>query len=129
MTREFLKNLGVDDAKIDKILDENMNDIGREKRRTEAAEAKLITANTALTDANGKLSTARTELETLKKANGDITEVQQQLSNLQAKYDADTADLKGMLADRDYISRAIGKGLKFSSKAAERAFSDALKEK
>ena len=122
MTREFLKNLGVDDAKIDKILDENMNDIGREKRRTEAAEAKLITANTALTDANGKLSTARTELETLKKANGDIAAVQQRLSNLQTKYDTDTADLKGKLAARDYsdaISWAIaGKGLKFSSRAA-----------
>lgn len=133
MTREFLKNLGVDDAKIDKILDENMNDIGREKRRTEAAETKLTTANTALTDANGKLATAQTELETLKKANGDIAAVQQQLSNLQAKYDADTAALKGKLADRDYsdaIGRAIaGKGLKFSSKAAERAFTDAIREK
>lgn len=130
MTRDFLKNLGVEDATIDKILDENMSDIGKEKRKTEAAEGRLATAKTDLEAANGKLSTAQTELETLKKANGDVAAVQQQLSDLQKKYDTDTAALKGQLADRDYsdaISKAIaGKGLKFSSKAAERAFTDAL---
>lgn len=133
MTREFLKNLGVEDATIDKILDENMQDIGKEKRKTDAAEAKLTTAKSDLDAANGKLATANTELENLKKANGDIAAVQQQLSELQAKYDKDTGDLKNQLADRDYsdaISKAIaGKGLKFSSKAAEKAFTDALKEK
>ena len=119
MTREFLKNLGVEDATIEKILDENKSDIGKEKGKTDTAEAKL---NTALAEANGKLAITQTELETLKKANGDITAVQQQLSDLQAKYDTDTADLKGKLADRDYsdaINWAIaGKRLKFSSRAA-----------
>lgn len=78
--------------------------------------------NTALAEANGKLATTQTELETLNMANGDISAVQQQLFNLQTKYDTDTADLKGKLADRDYsgaISWAVtGKGLKFSSRAA-----------
>lgn len=133
MTRDFLKNLGVEDATIDKILDENMQDIGKEKRKTDAAEARLTAAKADLETANGKLDTANKELDTLKKANGDIAAVQQQLSDLQAKYDKDTSDLKNQLADRDYsdaISKAIsGKGLKFSSKAAEKAFTDALKEK
>ena len=119
MIREFLKNLGVEDATIKKILDKNKSDIGKEKRKTCTAEAKL---NTALAEANGKLAITQTELETLKKANGDIAAVQQRLSNLQTKYDTDTADLKGKLAARDYsdaISWAIaGKGLKFSSRAA-----------
>lgn len=126
MTREFLKNLGLEDAAIDKILDENMRDIGREKGNT-------ATAQTELTAAQEKLKTAQTELEGLKKANGDIATVQKQLTDLQAKYDKDTGDLKGQLADRDYsdaITRAIsGKALKFSSKSAERAFTAALKEK
>lgn len=126
MTREFLKNMGLEDAAIDSILNENMQDIGKEKAKTNAAKADLA-------DAQVKLTAAQTELEGLKKANGDIAAVQQQLTDLQAKYDKDTGDLKGQLEDRDYsdaITRAIaGKALKFSSKSAERAFTAALKEK
>ncbi len=126
MTREFLKKLGLEDAAaIDQILDENMDDIGKERAKTTAARA-------ALTDAQGQLTTAQTELEGLKKAGGDIAAVRQQLTELQAKYDTDTRALQGQLADRDYgdaISRAIaGRGLKFSSKSAERAFTAALRE-
>ena len=125
MTREFLKNLGLDDAAIDNILNENMADIGKEKAKTTTAKADLA-------DAQGKLSAAQSELEALKKAGGDAAAVQQQLTELQARYDKDTGDLRTQLADRDYadaIGKAItGKGLKFSSKSAERAFTAALKE-
>ena len=125
MTREFLKNLGLEDAAIDNILNENMADIGKEKAKTTAAKADLA-------DAQGKLAAAHAELETLKKSNGDAAAVQKQLTELKAKYDKDTGDLRTQLADRDYadaIARAItGKGLKFSSKSAERAFTAALKE-
>ena len=69
------------------------------------------------------------------KLDAKITElagVQQQLTDLQTKYNKDTGDLRAQLADRDYteaVGRAIaGKGLKFSSKSAERAFKAALKE-
>ncbi len=126
MTREFLKNLGLEDAAIDKILDENMQDIGKEK-------AKTTTAQTGMSAANEKLTAALGELEALKKSNGDIASVQKQLSELQKKYDADIADRDAKLADRDYtdaINKAISsKSLKFSSKSAERAFVAALKEK
>ena len=125
MTREFLKNLGLEDAVIDNILNENMADIGKEKARTTAAKADIA-------DAQGKLSAAVSELETLKKSSGDVAAVQKQLEELQKKYDDDTAALNAQLSDRDYadaIGRAItGKGIKFSSKSAERAFTAALKE-
>ena len=68
MTREFLKNLGLEDAAIDNILNENMADIGKEKAKTTAAKADLA-------DAQGKLSAAQTELEGLKKAGGDIAAI------------------------------------------------------
>ena len=125
MTREFLKNLGLEDAAIDNILNENMADIGKEKAKTTAAKADLA-------DAQGKLTAAQSELETLKKAGGDAADIQKQLTDLQAKYDKDTGDLRTQLSDRDYvdaIGKAItGKGLKFSSKSAERAFTALLKE-
>lgn len=126
MTREFLKNLGLEDSAIDKILDENMRDIGKEK-------GNAATAQTELAAAQDKLKVALEELDTLKKSNGDVSAVQQQLSDLQAKYDTDTKTLQAQLAERDYsdaITRAIaGKALKFSSKGAERAVIAELKEK
>lgn len=126
MKREFLEGLGLEKEAIDKIMAENGADLEREKAKTTTAKADLA-------DAQAKLNTANTELETLKKANGDIAAVQQQLTELQTKYDKDTGDLKGQLADRDYsdgITAFIAeKGLKFSSKGAERDFIAAFKEK
>lgn len=125
MKREFLEGLGLEKETVDKIMAENGADLEREKAKTTATKADLA-------DAQGKLSAAQTELEGLKKAGVDIGKLQQQLTDLQAKYDTDTGDLRGQLADRDYsdaITRAIsGKDLKFSSKSAERAFTAALKE-
>lgn len=125
MKRDFLEALGLEKETVDKIMAENGADLEREKAKTTAARADLA-------DAQGKLSAAQTELEGLKKAGGDVAAVQQQLADLQTKYDKDTGDLRAQLADRDYteaVGRAIaGKGLKFSSKSAERAFKAALKE-
>lgn len=126
MKREFLEGLGLEKETIDKIMAENGADLEREKAKTTAAKADLA-------DAQGKLTAAQTELDGLKKSNGDIAAVQKQLTDLQAKYDKDTGDLRTQLADRDYtdaIARGIsGKGLKFSSKSARQAFEAALKEK
>lgn len=126
MKREMLEGLGLEKEVVDKIMAENGADLEREKAKTTAAKADLA-------DAQGRLSAATAELETMKKSNSDTAAVQQQLTDLQAKYDKDTGDLRTQLADRDYsdaIARAIsGKGLKFSSKSAERAFTAALKER
>lgn len=133
MKREFLESMGLDKETVDKIMQENGNDINAEKRKTEAAEAKATTANNELEAAQNKLTAAQGELDALKASNGDIAKAQQQLTELQAKYETDTADLKGQLAARDYsdaINKAISdKGLKFSSKGAQSAFVAALKEK
>lgn len=126
MKKEELLEIGLTEEQANKVFAMNGQDVEREKAKTTAAKADLA-------DAHGKLSAAQTELETLKKSNADIAAVQQQLTDLQAKYDNDTGDLRRQLADRDYsdaIAQAIsGKSLKFSSKSAERAFTAALKEK
>lgn len=126
MKREFLEALGLEKEAVDKIMAENGADLEREKARTTAAKADLA-------DAKGKLETAMNDLETMKKSSGDIAAVQKQLSELQAKYDKDTGDLTKKLEDRDYsdgITAFIAeKGLKFSSKGAERDFIAAFKEK
>lgn len=84
MKRDFLEGLGLDKDTVDKILDENSRDIGREKQKADQAREDLNAARQQLTD-------------------------------------------------RDYadaMTRAItAKGVKFSSKAAEKAYLADLKEK
>lgn len=130
MTREFLKNLGLEGEAIDKILDENMADIGKEKGKATAAEGKLAAAQGELSALREQLGAAQGELETLKKSGGDLAALQKQLGELQTKYNDDTGALRTQLESRDYadaVNRAIGaKGLKFSSKSAQKAFTDAL---
>ena len=115
MKREFLEGLGLNKETVDKIMTENEADIEREKSKT--AQAK--------TD----LSDAQKQLANLKAAAGNTEEVKKQLEALQAE----TEQYKAQLAERDYadaITRGIsGKGVKFSSKAAERDFIATLKEK
>lgn len=121
MTREFLKNLGLEDAAIDSVLEENGKDI-----------KKADSEKSALQDVRQQLSAAQSELEALKKSGGEAAAAQQQLADLQKKYESDTAALQSQLADRDYadaIRRTISeKGLKFSSRSAEKAFTDSLRE-
>lgn len=126
MKREFLEGLGLEKEAVDKIMAENGADLEREK-------AKTIQAKADLADAQSKLADRDKDLEALQKTSGDAAAVKKQLEELQAKYTTETEQYKAQLADRDYtdaISQAIsGKGLKFSSKSAQRAFEAALREK
>lgn len=126
MKREFLEGLGLEKEAVDKIMAENGADLEREKAKTTAAKADLA-------DVQEKLGATQAELDGLKKAGGDVAVIQQQLTELQDKYNTETEQYKAQLAERDYsdaINRAIaGKALKFSSKSAEKAFVAALKEK
>lgn len=130
MTRKFLEDLGLEKEVVDKILDENSADIGKEIAKTTSAKTDLATAR-------GELDQVRGELDALKQSGTDAAAVQQQLTELQAKYDTDTQALQKQLTDRDYadaISNAIsganeGKGLHFSSKSARTAFEAAVREK
>lgn len=126
MTREFLKNLGLADADIDKVLNEASSDIGREKAKREAVEKDLEEVRKQLGDRDK-------DLEELRKSAGDAEEVQKKLDELQEKYDTDTKAFQDQLDARNYadaMTAAISKaGIKFSSKAAEKAFRAELKEK
>lgn len=45
MERKFLEELGLEKEVIDKVLDENSRDIGRQKAKTEEESGKLDAAN------------------------------------------------------------------------------------
>lgn len=126
MKRDFLKELGLADDLIDKILDENGKDIDREKQKATQAKEDLAAVQEQLT-ARDK------DIEELKKTSGDAEDIRKQLEELQGKYTKETEAYKAQLADRDYsdaMNRAVSaKGIKFSSKAAEKAYLADLKEK
>lgn len=117
MKREFLEAMGLDKETVDKILDENSKDIGREKQKADQAKEDLAAVQQQLSDRDK-------DIETLKALDADG--LKQQLTELQAKYNTETEQYKTQIADRDYsdaVKRAIAdKGVKFSSKAAEKAF-------
>lgn len=119
MKREFLEEMNLGKEAVDKILDENSRDIGRWKQRAEAAEADKAAATQQLADRDK-------DMEDLKKSAADADGIKKQLEDLQAKYQTDTERYQAQLADRDYsdaLTRAVAdKGIKFSSKAAEKAF-------
>lgn len=124
MTREFLKNMGLDDANIDKILDESSRDIGKEKQKTEQHKTDLDAARQQLAD-------REKDLEVLKKTAGDAEATKKQLEELQAKYTKESEAHKSEIADRDYDAAVASHvaDLKFSSKGAKAAFVAGLKAK
>lgn len=117
MKREFLEALGLEKDTVDKILDENSRDIGKEKQKADQAREDLAAVQQQLTDRDK-------DIEALKALDADG--LKQQLAELQTKYNTETEQYKTQIADRDYsdaVKRAIAdKGIKFSSKSAEKAF-------
>ena len=119
MKRDFLEGLGLEKDVVNKILDENSRDIGREKQKADQAKEDLAAAQKSLADRDK-------DIEELKKSSGDAEGIRKQLEELQGKYTKETAEYKAQLAQRDYqtaIDKAIAdSGVKFSSKSAEKAF-------
>lgn len=126
MKRDFLEGLGLDKDTVDKILDENSRDIGREKQKADQAKEDLAAAQKQLEDRDK-------DIAELQKSSGDAEGIRKQLEDLQGKYTKETEAYKAQLADRDYsdaMNRTIStKGIKFSSKAAEKAYLADLKAK
>lgn len=119
MKRDFLEAFGLDKETVDKVLDENSKDIGREKQKLDQVKADLAAAQEQLAQRDK-------DMEDLKESAGDVDGIKKQLADLQAKYTTETEQYQKQIADRDYadaVHRSIAnKGVKFSSKAAEKAF-------
>lgn len=85
MKREFLKELGLADEAIDKIMAENGKDIETHKAAAAGKETELATAN----------QTIQQLQEAVKKFDGvDVSALNKQIADLQTKYDTDIAAAK-----------------------------------
>ena len=76
MERKFLKDLGLADEAIEKIMAENGKDINGLKAASEASK-------TTLADLQKQISERDKQLETLKKSSGDNEALKKQISDLQ----------------------------------------------
>lgn len=126
MKTEELLEIGLTEEQANKVLAINGKDIERYKKAAE-------TAKTDLTAAQEQIIQRDKDIEELKKSAGDVDGIKQQLADLQAKYTTETEQYQKQIAERDYadaVNRAIAeKGVKFSSKAAEKAFISDLNAK
>ena len=85
MKRDFLEGLGLDKDTVDKILDENSRDIGREKQKADQAKEDLNAARQQLADRDK-------DIEDLRKSSGDAESVRKQLEDLQRRYTKEPED-------------------------------------
>lgn len=123
MKREELKAKGFTDEQIEYIMSENGKDINAAKAETASLQEKLNQANTQASTLQQQIADRDKDIQTLKDAEKANEGVTQKLTDLQAKYDADTKALEKKLEDQR-IETAIDKAfadVPFASNLAKKA--------
>ena len=123
MNREFLKNAGVPDETIDKIMAEYGKDIQAEKD-------KAAKATNDLTEANKTIETYKSQVTELQKKAGDNADVAKQLKELQDKIAEEKRLADEKAADEQLtalIKETFPKDKKFVNEYTEAAYISQIK--
>nr|DAW16447.1 MAG TPA: minor structural protein [Caudoviricetes sp.] len=103
MKRKFLEDMGLEKEQVDKILDENSQDIGKAKGDSDKIQKDLDAVNAEVESLKGQISDRDKQLETLKNSTGDVEAMKQQIATLQAdnkaKDEAHAAEIKQLKID------------------------------
>ena len=112
MKRKFLEDMGLEKEQVDKILDENSQDIGKAKGDSEKIQKDLAAANAEVKSLKGQISDRDKQLETLKNSTGDVEGMKQQIAKLQAdnkaKDEEHAAEIKQLKIDAAIDSALTG---------------------
>lgn len=112
MKRKFLEDMGLTKEQIDKILDENSQDIGKAKGDFEKVQGDLATANQEIAALKNQVADRDTQLETLKNSTGDVEAMKQQIKALQddnkAKDATHAAEIKQLKIDAAVTTALTG---------------------
>lgn len=112
MKRKFLEDMGLEKEQVDKILDENSQDIGKAKGDSEKIQKDLDAVNAEVESLKGQISDRDKQLETLKNSTGDVEGMKQEIAKLQAdnkaKDDAHAAEIKQLKIDAAIDSALTG---------------------
>ena len=110
--RKFFEDMGLEKEQVDKILDENSQDIGKAKGDSEKIQKDLDAANAEVESLKGQISDRDKQLETLKNSTGDVEGMKQEIAKLQAdnkaKDDAHAAEIKQLKIDAAIDSALTG---------------------
>lgn len=103
MKRKFLEDLGLEKETVDKILDENMKDIGTAKGEADTYKQQLETAQKEAQSLTVQVKERDKQLETLKNSTGDMEQLKQEIATLQegnkAAKQAHEAEMKQLRID------------------------------
>ncbi|WP_424571934.1 phage scaffolding protein [Weissella soli] len=109
MNTEDLKKLGLNDEQVKEVMALKGEAIKAEQAKQQATIDEITAERDSL---NEQIAQRDTDIKALKKASGANEELSSKLSDLQAKYDADTKALSETLATtklNSAISEALGK--------------------
>ena len=123
MNREFLKNLGIADDLIDKIMGEHGKDVQAEKDKT----TKAASDNS---DLKKQIDTYKTQVEELQKKTGDNTDIKKQLDDLKAQIEKEKKEAEEKAADEtltNTIKAALPQDKKFVNEFTEAAMISQIK--
>ena len=103
MKRKFLEDMGLEKEQIDKILDENSQDIGKAKGDFEKVQTDLAAAQQEIITLKGQVADRDGQLETLKNSTGNVEAMKKQIETLQAdnkaKDEIHAAEIKQLKID------------------------------
>ena len=122
MERKFLEDLGLEKEAVDKVLDANSADIGKQIKLIEAVQAKLDNSEAQLKEANKAIAGFKDlDIEGIKNAAEAYKNAAEQ-----AKKEADE---RIAAMEYDAVLKDSIASIKFSSEAAKREIIRQLKEK
>lgn len=127
MKRKFLEDLGLEKEQIDKILDENSQDIGKAKGEFEDVQEKLKTAESEIGVLKGQVKDRDEQLETLKNSTDNVEDLKNQIQKLQdenkTKDEAHSAEIKKLKID-SAIEKALSSAKAKNSLAVKALLKD-----
>lgn len=129
MKREFLKELGIDDSVIDKIMAENGKDVEKQKKEAEKVTEKIKSLESELETNKQTLAEATSQIEKFKGM--DVEGIQKSADEWKSKYETFQKETESQKLDfenkmkaqeyefaaKDYIN-----GLKFTNDFTKNAF-------
>lgn len=127
MTRDFLKEHGLEGDIIKIILDENGRDVEAAKKGVDELKQQIATKDTEISGLKEQLTQRDADIETLKSATTDNEALKTQLDELQTKYNTDTETLNQKLKDQQIefettrATETFFSGVEFSSQLAKDA--------
>lgn len=124
MKREFLEAIEVNGVKLTKeVIDSIMDENGKDVEAGKNALAALTTVTTERDGLKNQIANRDKDIKTLREQVGNSEALNNKLTELQSKYDKDTAELQKKIADQNlnHATEKFFSQFEFASELAKKA--------